>query len=79
VVNDDLTVSRRPVSVDHEDLQSAVVTAGVTPGERVVIDGAARLTDRAHVRVAPPPAAAPDAPSANAPATASRRAGSGAS
>lgn len=77
VVNDDLTVSRRAVSVDHEDLQYAVVTAGVTPGERVVVDGAARLTDHAHVRVATP--ALPEAPSVSSPATASRRAGSGAS
>jgi multidrug efflux system membrane fusion protein len=78
VVNDDQTVTRRPVGVDHEDLQFAIVTAGLTPRERVVVDGAARLTDHAHVRIAQPPAAVPVAPPLGTPATASRRAGSGA-
>jgi len=78
VVNDDQTASRRAVSVDHEDLQYAIVTAGLTPGERVVVDGAARLTDHARVRVAEPPAASPEPATVSTPATASRRAGSGA-
>jgi multidrug efflux system membrane fusion protein len=78
VVGDDLTATRRPVGVDHEDLQYDIVAAGLSPGERVVVDGAARLTDHAHVRIAPPPGAPADAPPLSAPATASRRAGSGA-
>lgn len=78
VVNADLTASRRTVMVDHEDLQAAIVTAGLQPGERVVVDGAARLTDHAKVTVVQPAGAAPEPPTARAPATASRRAGSGA-
>jgi len=78
VVNDDLTASRRAIEVEHEDLQAAIVTAGLSPGERVVVDGAARLTDHARVRIAQPAGAAPESPHPVTPATASRRAGSGA-
>jgi multidrug efflux system membrane fusion protein len=54
VLNDDQTVSRRAVSIGHEDLVASIVTDGLKPGEQVVVDGAARLTDKVHVTVLPP-------------------------
>ena len=71
VVNADQTVTRRLVKLGHEDLLAAIVTAGLQPGERVVIDGASRLTDGAKVAIVQLPGAPPaDRP----PETASRRA-----
>jgi multidrug efflux system membrane fusion protein len=70
VVNADQTVARRPVTVGHEDMLAAIVTAGLQPGERVVVDGASRLTDGARVAVSQP-AGAPAPPAL--PETASRR------
>lgn len=58
VLNDNNTVTRRPVTVGHEDLAASIVTEGVKPGERVVVDGAARLSDNSKVIVLPPPATA---------------------
>jgi multidrug efflux system membrane fusion protein len=52
VVNQDGGVSRRQVTVGHEDEAGSVITDGVKPGDRVVIDGAARLTDGSHVTIA---------------------------
>jgi multidrug efflux system membrane fusion protein len=49
VVNPDLTVSRRPVAIGHEDQLQAIVQSGVQPGDRVVTDGASRLTDGSKV------------------------------
>ena len=72
VVNADQTVSRRLVKLGHEDLLAAIVTAGLQPGERVVVDGASRLTDGAKVAIAQPPGAPPAEPTP--PETASRRA-----
>jgi multidrug efflux system membrane fusion protein len=46
------TVTRRSVTVGHEDETTSVITDGVTPGDRVVVDGAARLTDGSHVVIA---------------------------
>jgi multidrug efflux system membrane fusion protein len=74
IVNDDQTVSRRAVTVSHEDLEASIVTAGLQPGERVVVDGAARLTEKAKVVVAPSAGAAPPADEP-APETASRHGG----
>ncbi len=62
VLNDDSTVTRRVVKEGHEDLAAAVITDGLKPGERVVIDGASRLTDKAHVTVIQPPGSTPAAP-----------------
>jgi multidrug efflux system membrane fusion protein len=59
VVGDDLTAARRAITLGHEDMRASIVTAGLTPGERVVVDGAARLTDKAKVTIAPPPGALP--------------------
>ncbi len=49
--------SRRPVTIGHEDAQAAIVTAGLKPGETVVVDGASRLTDGSKVTVEQPSAA----------------------
>ena len=54
VVGDDLKASRRPVTVGHEDLTVAVISDGVQPGERVVIDGASRLSDGTKVNITAP-------------------------
>ena len=59
VVGDDNTAQRRTVRIGHEDTAGSIVLAGLRPGERVVVDGAARLTDGAKVSIAQPPGAAP--------------------
>ncbi len=84
IVNDDLTVTRRAVTVGHEDLRAVVIAEGMTPGERLVVDGASRLTDGAKISIVqpagqgsapPPPAAAPTAGAPGAGAGRPRRAG----
>ncbi len=59
VVDADQTAQRRPVTVGHEDIGLAVIAEGLKPGERVVVDGASRLTEGAKVTVVPPPGTAP--------------------
>ncbi len=54
LLNRDDTVTRKTVQMGHEDETVSVVTAGLEPGERVVTDGAARLTDGAKVKVQDP-------------------------
>ncbi len=51
LLQDDGTVSRKTVQVGHEDEAVSVVTAGLQVGDRVVTDGASRLTDGAKVKV----------------------------
>ena len=62
VLEADQTVSRRNVTVGHEDLQASIVTGGLKPGEQVVVDGASRLTDKAKVSVASPQTTAAPTP-----------------
>jgi len=71
VIGDGPTVSRRLVSVGHEDVRASIIDNGLQPGERVVIDGAARLTDGGKVTIVQPQGG-------GAPATASRHSGDGA-
>jgi multidrug efflux system membrane fusion protein len=60
IIGDDSVARRKDVTIGYEDDLGAVVTSGVQPGERVVIDGASRLTDGAKVSVVPSdPNAAP--------------------
>jgi multidrug efflux system membrane fusion protein len=77
VLNTDQTVSRRDVTVSHEDLQASIITAGLEGGEQVVVDGASRLTDHAHVAVSvapvPPIVAPPSVPTAGEPRLPRRR------
>jgi multidrug efflux system membrane fusion protein len=70
VVRDDSTVSVRTVKVDHQGESRTVVLSGVTPPERVVTTGFARLTDGAHVSIS-----APGAPERSADAGRPRRQG----
>ncbi|MGH7109463.1 MAG: efflux RND transporter periplasmic adaptor subunit [Stellaceae bacterium] len=55
VIKPDDTVERRAVTVAATQNGMAVVTKGLKPGERVVVNGQFRLTDGAHVRIVPTP------------------------
>jgi membrane fusion protein, multidrug efflux system len=54
VIKPDDTVERRAVQVASVQDDIAVVTKGLTPGERVVVDGQYRLTEGARVRLLSP-------------------------
>ncbi len=72
VANDD-TAARRLVKVGHEDQSASIVEDGLKPGERVVVDGASRLTDKVKVTIAQPAGTPPaGARPADAPAAGSR-------
>jgi multidrug efflux system membrane fusion protein len=59
VIKDDDTVERRDVEIAAVQDGIAVVTKGLSPGEKVVVEGQYRLTKGARVRVsAPAPGAA---------------------
>ncbi|HSD61081.1 MAG TPA: efflux RND transporter periplasmic adaptor subunit, partial [Burkholderiales bacterium] len=53
VVKDDLTVDQRPIRVSRSEGDSALVAEGLAAGERVVTDGASRLTAGAKVSIKP--------------------------
>jgi len=55
-VSDDQRAVRKPVTIAHEDLTVAVIAEGIVAGERVVIEGASRLSDGSKVTVGDPPA-----------------------
>jgi multidrug efflux system membrane fusion protein len=57
VISQNDTVERRPVEIAAVQNGLTVITKGLTPGERVVVEGQYRLTDGAHVRLLPPKAA----------------------
>ena len=57
VIGEGGVAARRPVTVGHEDLRQAIVSDGLAPGEQVVIDGAARLSDGSKIFVVLPAAA----------------------
>jgi multidrug efflux system membrane fusion protein len=77
VIAQDNTASRRNVTVGHEDAQGTIIAEGLTPGERVVIDGASRLSDASKVTIVQPAAAgtAPTAAQPAAPGTRRRQSG----
>jgi len=76
VVKDDSAVARVMVTVGHEDERDAVVLTGLTGGEKVVVDGASRLTDGSKVSVAmATPAATEPAPAEGPPGSRRRRGG----
>ena len=77
VVNADGTSSRHNVTVGHEDEQASIITEGVKPGDKVVIDGASRLSDGTKVTVVQPsaPGASPATDQPSAPGTKRRQAG----
>lgn len=61
VVDDTNVAHRRPVVIGHEDIGLAVIASGLKPGERVVVDGASRLSDGSRVQIVPPAGSAPAA------------------
>ena len=61
VVNEDRTVSMRPVKRGQGTVENIVVTEALKEGERVVTEGGDRLTDGASVRLASDAAARPGA------------------
>jgi membrane fusion protein, multidrug efflux system len=67
VVKPDNTVERRTVEIDGMQDGIAVVTKGITSGEKVVVDGQYRLSDGARVKIdtAPATSAPPSPPAAN--------------
>jgi len=65
LVNQDDTVSVHPIQLGAQDGDLIAVTSGLSPGDRVVTDGADRLRDGAHVSIPghkAAPAAAGEAP-----------------
>ena len=64
VINDDSTVSVRPVTLGTVDGDRVAVTAGLKAGERVVTEGGDRLRDGAPVEL---PGAAPPPPTTTLP------------
>ena len=77
VVNADNSTTRRNVDVGHEDAQASIITEGVKPGERVVIDGASRLSENTKVTIVQPAptGSSPAAEQPAAPGTRRRQAG----
>jgi multidrug efflux system membrane fusion protein len=75
VVSQDNTTTRHNVTVGPEDPQGSIITDGVKPGVRVLIDGASRLSDGSKVTIVQPgaAAAAPTAGQATAPGTRRRQ------
>ena len=77
VVNADNSTTRRNVDVGHEDAQASIITEGIKPGEKVVIDGASRLSDTTKVTIVQPAPAggSPAAEQPSAPGTRRRQGG----
>lgn len=73
VLQENGTVSRRPITMGYEDQGVSVITAGLRPGERVVTDGTARLSDGARVNVVDATGSPANGPSPTAPPGARRR------
>ena len=55
VVSTDNLARRHDVTISHQDEDTAIVATGLAPGEKVVIDGASRLTDGKKVAIAAAP------------------------
>ena len=54
IVKTDNTVTRHNVTVSHQDLAVAIISQGVAENDRVVTDGASRLSEGSKVQVADP-------------------------
>jgi multidrug efflux system membrane fusion protein len=78
VVGGDSVAHRENVTVGYEDDLGSEVTSGVRPGDRVVVDGASRLTDGAKVSVAAPDAEVSPSGTKRPAAPGTRQRGSGA-
>ncbi|RTR14257.1 efflux RND transporter periplasmic adaptor subunit [Azospirillum griseum] len=55
VLKDDQTVEQRPIKVARLEENKAIIDEGLTPGERVVVDGQYRLQPGSRVRLVDPP------------------------
>jgi len=68
VVNDNDTVSVRKVELGASTAESVEVKSGLSPGDRVVVDGADKLREGAKIslRDTPPGAAGPEKPGGRA-------------
>ncbi|HEX4172239.1 MAG TPA: MdtA/MuxA family multidrug efflux RND transporter periplasmic adaptor subunit [Acetobacteraceae bacterium] len=64
VINQNSTVSVRPIKLGPTDGNYAAVTSGLAAGDRVVTDGTDRLRDGEPVTIPPPPGQAAAAPPA---------------
>jgi membrane fusion protein, multidrug efflux system len=53
VIKPDKTVQLRPISAQTIDDKTAIVSKGLTAGERVVVDGQSRLDEGTHVNIRP--------------------------
>jgi len=58
VISQDGTVERREISVAATQDGIAVIEKGLSPGERVVVEGQYRLTNGARVKIEAPSGAA---------------------
>ncbi|WP_158747384.1 efflux RND transporter periplasmic adaptor subunit [Acidisphaera sp. L21] len=54
LLKDDTDVIRKVVQVGHEDESVSIITAGLQAGDRVVLDGASRLTDGSKIKIQTP-------------------------
>lgn len=80
VIKDDLTVEQRPIKVARQEETKAIIDEGLTPGERVVVDGQYRLQPGSKIRIVEPIASAAPvgaAPAGTAPAAAPEAAPAG--
>ena len=59
IVGDDNSVARQTIKTGYEDEQATIVLDGLNGGERVVTDGASRLSDSSTVSIAQPATDAP--------------------
>ncbi|WP_298378779.1 efflux RND transporter periplasmic adaptor subunit [Azospirillum sp.] len=55
VIKDDQTVEQRPIKVARIEEGKAIIDDGLTPGERVVVDGQYRLQPGSKIRLVDPP------------------------
>jgi multidrug efflux system membrane fusion protein len=76
VIDADSTAHRRDVTIGYEDEQGSVIASGISPGDRVVVDGASRLTEGAKVSLVAPDAVSPSS-AVNRPAAPGTRPRSG--
>jgi multidrug efflux system membrane fusion protein len=72
LVNDDSTVSVRPIKLGATDGDRVEVLSGLAPGDRIVVDGADKLRDGAKINVRAATDANAPAGAANAPAGAAK-------
>ncbi len=73
VIAADDTARRQAITTGYEDERASIVTEGLKGGERVVIDGASRLSDGSKITVASSATEGQTAPSDQPAAPGTRR------